>query len=582
MRCPTSRPAPRPAPLLLVALLLAACAGRGSTNRAADARAGTIAGVSAANPLAVDAGLAVLEAGGSAVDAAVAVQVMLGLVEPQSSGIGGGAFLMYFDARTGRVHAFDGRETAGSGAHPAVFLDAAGVPMPFDTAVTGGHAIGVPGVMPMLGMVHARFGALPWNALFGDAVAAAEQGFVVPRRLGRFANGRSAQMQQADTRALFAHPSGRMIQAGDTMRNPAYAATLRLLATQGPRALHTGPIADAIVARVAQAPRPGAITREDLANYTPVEREPLCAPYREYTLCVPPPPSSGVSMLQLLAVLDHTDIAARGPDDPVSWYLFAEGSRLMYADRDRYVADPGFVDVPVAGLLAPDYVRSRAALIGATAGPPPAAGQPAGSAAIRRGDDATVEAEGTSHFVIIDFQGNVVSMTTTVESVFGSGRVVGGFILNNEMTDFSFSPSDSNGPIANAVAAGKRPRSSMAPTIVLDRAGRVRGAFGSPGGSSILVYNAKTAIGALTWKLPIQAAINLPNVVSRGTRFTVESGRFPQRFTDLFAERGITLSPVEGEDSGLHGFLMSPTGRTEGGADGRRDGVWRVITRPAR
>jgi gamma-glutamyltranspeptidase/glutathione hydrolase len=388
-------------------------------------------------------------------------------------------------------------------------------------------------------------------------------------------------MKQADTRALFAHPSGRLIRSGDTLRNPAYAVSLRALASNGSRALHTGAIADAIVARVARGPRPGAITREDLANYTPVEREPLCRPYREYTLCVPPPPSSGVSMLQLLALLDHTEIATRGPDDPVSWYLFAEGSRLMYADRDKFVADPAFADVPVEGLLAPGYVRSRAALIGATAGPPPTAGRPAGSAAIRRGEDATLEAAGTSHFVIIDFQGNVVSMTTTIESGFGSGRVVGGFLLNNEMTDFSFSPSDSNGPIANAVATGKRPRSSMAPTIVLDRSGRVRGAFGSPGGSSILIYNSKTALGALTWKLPIQTAIDLPNLVSRGTRFTVESGRFSQRFTDLFTERGITLTPVEGEDSGLHGFLVSPTGRMEGGADSRRDGVWRVITRRA-
>lgn len=547
--------------------------------RTQDARAGAIAGVSAANPMAVDAGLAVLEAGGSAIDAAVAVQAMLGLVEPQSSGIGGGAFLMYYDARTRRVHAFDGRETASAGAHGGVFLDTTGAAMPLDSAISGGHSIGVPGVMPMLGMVHARYGTRPWSELFADAIRTAEQGFPVPRRLGRFVNGESVEMKQPDTRALFAHASGRLIQYGDTFRNPAYARSLRALASEGPRALHTGAIADAIVARVAGTPRPGAMTRADLAGYTPLEREPLCAPYREYTLCVPPPPSSGVSMLQLLAMLDQTDIAARGPDDPQSWYLFAEGSRLMYADRDRYVADPGFVDVPVAGMLDPAYVRSRAALIGPVAGPAPKAGSPAGSAALRRGDDATLEAAGTSHFVIIDFEGNVVSMTTTVESVFGSGRVVGGFILNNEMTDFSFVPSDSNGPVANAVAPGKRPRSSMVPTIVLDRAGRVRGAFGSPGGSSIIIYNAKTALATLTWKLPLQIAMDLPNLIARGTRFTVESGRYPQRFTDLFAARGVTLTEVQGEESGLHGFLFSGIGRLEGGADSRRDGVWRVITR---
>lgn len=566
--------------VLFAALALTACAtgpARTTTTAAAvsDGR-GTVAGVAAANPMAVDAGLAALEAGGSAVDAAVAVQAMLGLVEPQSSGIGGGGFLMYFEARTGRVFVFDGRETAPAGASPTMFLDATGTPLPFDTAVVSGLAVGTPGVMPMLGMAHARFGRSAWSSLFGEAIATAERGFPVPRRLARFAAGSSAQAAQPDVRAMFAGRDGGTVRQGDTLRNPAYAATLRALASRGPRALHEGPIAAAIAARVQAGHRPGSMTVADLAAYQPVEREALCAPYREYTICVPPPPSSGVSMLQLLAMLEQTDIATRNQDDASAWFTFAEASRLMYADRDQYIADPAFVDVPVRALLDPAYVRARAALIGPSAGPAPSAGA---VMAAPRGNDSTIEAAGTSHFVIIDFEGNAVSMTTTVESVFGSGHAVGGFLLNNQLTDFSMLPSVDGVPVANAVAPLKRPRSSMAPMIVLDRSGRLRGALGSPGGSSILVYNAKAALGALAWRLPVQAAIDLPNLVARGPRFALEAGRLSQGIRDELAARAVVLTIVDSEDSGLHGFLWSASGRLEGGADSRRDGAWRVIRR---
>jgi gamma-glutamyltranspeptidase/glutathione hydrolase len=560
-----------------LAATVTGCAGRASS--AHPEQVPPVAGVSAANPYAVDAGLAVLEAGGSAVDAAVAVQAMLGLVEPQSSGIAGGAFLMYYDARSSRVRVWDGREVAPRAVNPRQFLDSLGNPLPQDTVVVGGIATGVPGVMPMLGVVHGIAGKLPWSELFGDAIAKAEQGFVVPRRLGTFANGRSVQAAQPDVRALFWNAeAGRTIRPGETHRNAPYGASLRALASRGPRALHEGPIADSIIARLSRGARPSTMTRADLAAYQPVERTPLCAPYRALTVCVPPPPSSGVSMLQLLAMLDRTDVHARGPDDPRSWLLFAEASRMMYADRDRYVADPGFVDVPVAGMLNAEYVAARAATIGARAGERPTAGV---IATTPRGEDAGYEEQGTTHFVIIDFEGNVVSMTTTVESVFGSGRVVGGFILNNQLTDFSFRPDVDGIPVANAIAPGKRPRSSMAPTIVLDPDGRFRAAIGSPGGSNILIYNAKLALGLLGWGLPVQTAIDLPNLSARDPRLSGEINRMSTIMRDSLTALGLPLLSMEGEDSGLHGIIIRGPGRLEGGADPRRDGVWRATVKRA-
>lgn len=566
---------------LLAALVaaIAGCAGRvaSAPGGASDA----IAGVAAAHPLAVDAGLAVLERGGSAVDAAVAIQAMLGLVEPQSSGLGGGAFLVHYEAATGRVRVWDGREVAPRGASPAQFLGADGLPIPFDSAVIGGTATGVPGAVPMLGVAHSALGHLPWSELFAEAIHAAEQGFVVPRRLGRFANGSSAQMQQPDARALLWNPrAGRLIAPGDTFRNPAYAATLRALATRGPRALHEGPIADSIVARLGRGARPSTMTREDLASYEPVEREALCAPFRAFIICAPPPPSSAVVALGMLRQLEHTDIAARGPDDPRAWFLFAEASRMMYVDRDRYVADPAFVSVPTDALLSEPYVAARAALIGDRAMPTPTAGSVDG---IARGDAAGYEESGTTHFVVVDFDGNVVSMTTTVESVFGSGRVVGGFFLNNQLTDFTFAPIQDGRPVANAVAPGKRPRSSMAPMIALDRNRRAVAAFGSPGGASILTYNTKVAVGLLAWGLPLQHVIELPNVVGRDPRLHAELSRMLPWVRDSLRALGLPFIEPQGEDSGLHGLAFRGPGRIEGGADARRDGAWRVTTqRPPR
>jgi len=532
------------------------------------------AGIAAANPLAVDAGLMVLAAGGSAADAAIAVQAMLGLVEPQSSGVGGGGFLMYFDAKTARITAFDGREAAPAAARPDMFLDERGEPLPYRDAVLSGHSTGVPGAVAMLGAVHARHGALPWARPFEPAIRAAESGIPVPQRLARFANSTFPQAAEPDVRALFARADGQPVQAGDPLKNPAYAGTLRLIAANGPRALLEPPLSNAIIARTQAAPRPGALAPEDFAAYRPRITDPVCGPYLVYVVCVPPPPSSGIALLQLLAILDRTDIALRGPGDPQAWFLFAEASRLMYADRDRFVADPAFVDVPVAGLLNPDYVTLRAASIGVVAGPAPAAGVPA---PIQRGADTTIEATGTSHFVVVDAEGNVASMTTTVESLFGSGRAVGGFMLNNQLTDFSYRPVVDGQAAANAVAGGKRPRSSMAPVIVLDRDGRIVAALGSPGGTAILAYNAKTLVGLLAWELTLQQAIELPNLVARGEDYFGEVAKFPPEVQAGLAERGITVKAGRGEESGLHGLVLHDDGRVEGAADPRREGVWRLV-----
>ena len=533
--------------------------------------------VIAANPLAAEAGRRILERGGGAVDAAIAVQAMLSLVEPQSSGIGGGAFLHYLDARTGKLTVYDGREVAPAQATSAMFLDPAGKPLPFNTAVLSGRATGVPGVVKMLALAHEEHGRLSWRELFRDAERTASEGFVVSPRLARLVHGDYAENSAPDVVRYFSQgPGGRLVEAGDRLKNPDYAEFLRRLADQGPSALYAGSTAARIVERTRAAPLGGSMTLADLANYRPIKREALCRPYRIYLLCAPPPPSSGVALIQLMLLLERTDIAELGPNDPQAWFLFAEASRLMYADRDRYVGDPAFVRVPVDGLLDPAYIASRAKLIGDRAGPPPAAGVPAGALVV--GADRTLEPTGTSHFIIRDAAGDVVSMTTTVESVFGSGRMVDGFFLNNQLTDFSFSPIDAQGrPAANAVASGKRPRSSMVPVILLARDGSFAGAIGSAGGSAILAYVAKSLVAAIDWRMPMQQAIAQPNLVARGRNFQGEVTRLSPELLAGLKTRGIDLRPGQGEDSGVHGVLIRG-GRIDGGFDPRREGV--VLTLP--
>lgn len=532
--------------------------------------------VVAANPLAAEAGMQVLRRGGTAVDAAIAIEAMLSLVEPQSSGLGGGAFLTYFDGSSGRITIYDGRETAPSGASPDMFLDDNGEPLPFRTAVLSGRSTGVPGVVRMLELAHQEHGRLDWSTLFAAAERTARDGFIVSPRLSRLVNSGAAQTNVPDARAYFSKLDGTLVETGDRLRNPAYADFLRRLAAQGADALYRGATAERIVARTRAGPLGGTMALGDLATYRPIKREPVCEPYRIYLVCVPPPPSSGVALLQLLDMLERTDIAERGPGDPQAWLLFAEASRLMYADRDLYVADPAFVQVPVAGLLDPAYVAQRAALIGTSAGPPPSAGTPPGAA--ERARCTALEPVGTTHFIVGDRYGNVVSMTATVESLFGSGRMVDGFFLNNELTDFNFAPCDAQGRLAaNAPAPGKRPRSSMTPLIMLDRQGRFAGALGSAGGSAILAYVGKSLVAAVDWGLPMQQAIALPNLVARGGSFRGEVSRFPPNVLEGLRARGIDLRPGQGEDSGLHGVIVRQ-GRIDGGADPRREGV--VLVEP--
>ncbi len=530
--------------------------------------------VAAANPIAVETGLAVMRRGGSAVDAAIAMQAVLGLVEPQSSSVAGGAFLTYYDAASRKVSVYDGREVAPAGATPALFLDDKGDPLPFTTALLSGRATGVPGVLRMLKLAHEEHGALAWSGLFGDAERIAREGFTVSPRLANFIHGSFPQTGERDFLAYFTGSDGKLLSAGDRLRNPAYADFIARLAAQGPDALYTGPTAERIVARTHDGALASSMTLDDLASYRPIKREALCRNWRVYLVCVPPPPSSGVALLQLLGMLEHTDIASRGPNDPQAWFLFAEASRLMYADRDRYVGDTAFVDVPIAGLLDPDYIARRAAMIGDHAGPPPQPGTPPG--AQLAGVDRTLEPTGTSHFIVRDADGNVVSMTTTVESIFGTGRMVDGFFLNNQLTDFSFAPVDDEGrPVANAVAAGKRPRSTMTPLIMLDSQGRFAGALGSAGGTSILAYVGKSMIGAVDWGLSMQDALALPNLIARGPVFYGEVTKFSPALEDGLAARGIVLRPGQGEDSGLQGVIVRD-GRFDGGYDPRREG--RAIT----
>jgi len=529
--------------------------------------------VTAANPLAVEAGLKVLAQGGSAVDAAVAVQVVLGLVEPQSSGIGGGAFMAYFDAQTGATTIYDGRETAPASATPDLFYED-GKPLAFIDAVLSGRSTGVPGAVAMLHRAQSQHGTLPWSQLFAEGERLADEGFAVSSRLAGMMVGRSPQAHTPAARAYFTRPDGRVYQAGDILKNPAYAQTLRQIAAQGPAGLLQGEVGEAIIKAVQEGPRPGGLTLQDMAAYQPLVREAICGPYKVYVVCVPPPPSSGASVLQLLAMAEHTPDIDKGPDGPEAWVAFAQLQRLMYADRDRYFGDPAKVTVPVAGLLDPDYVAQRAAMASGLTGRAPF-GTPEGAPKV--GTDATHEPAGTSHFVVVDAKGNAVSMTTTVESIFGSGRMAGGFFLNNQLTDFSMTPTASDGtPAANAVGAGKRPRSSMSPALIFDQQGRFVGAMGSPGGTSILAYNAKALIGTLSWGLPVQEAFDLPNLVAKGDGFGADTEKFSDDLKAGMAERGIVIQPNATENSGLHGILWR-NGQWDAGADSRREGVARFV-----
>lgn len=528
--------------------------------------------IAAANPLAVDAGIEVLKAGGSAVDAAIAVQAVLGLVEPQSSGLGGGAFMVHYDAATGDVVTYDGREVAPQGATPDMFLTAEGRPMPFFDAVRSGRSIGVPGVVAMLEMAHREHGRLPWSRPWRAAERLARVGFPVSPRLNEMITAATSRGGLPPEAAAYLTTGGRTpLPVGSVLVNREYAATVRLIARKGAAAFREGRLADEIIAAARREPTPGTLSPEDLRAYRPHRLEPVCSNYRVYLVCgMRPPSSGGIAVLSVLGTLENFDMAALGSTTTTGWHHFIEAQRLAYADRDTYVADDRYTEVPLAGLIDKTYLRERASLISpqramvrVEPGNPPGA-QP-------RGRDATGNSSGTTHFVIVDRRGNVVSMTATVESVFGSLRMAGGFFLNNQLTDFSFRPTDDAGAaIANAVAPGKKPRSSMSPTIVF-RDGRFELAVGSPGGNSIIAYVSKAVVGMLDWGLTPQQAIDLPNVIARSA-IIAEPGRTPPQWIEALTAIGHVFRRAGGETSGLHAVRIQPDGRLVGGADPRREG----------
>jgi gamma-glutamyltranspeptidase/glutathione hydrolase len=528
--------------------------------------------VAAANPLAAAAGREMLREGGSAVDAAIAVQLVLNLVEPQSSGLGGGAFLVHWDQAARRLTTLDGRETAPAAATPDRFLDADGKPMGFMQAVLGGRSIGVPGTPRLLAEAHRRWGKLPWARLFEPAIRLAEDGFAIsPRLAGLLAQERFLGTDPV-ARALFFEADGSPKSAGTILRNPALAATFRTLAAQGADAFYGGPIADDVVAAVrGHATNPGDMTPEDLKAYQVIERPAVCGRYRVFTICgMGAPSSGGIAVAQMLAILEPQPMERTGPG-AASAHLLAEAGRLAFADRARYLGDPAFVPVPEKGLLDRDYLAERARHIdpARTMGKAQP-GEPPG----RRGSLAPSDGaeHGTSHISVVDADLDAVAMTTTIEDGFGA-RVMsqGGFLLNNELTDFAFVPRDGDRPVANRVEPGKRPRSSMAPTIVFDAFGRLYAVVGSPGGSQIIGFVTQTLIGILDWRLDPQRAVDLGHVLNRNGPTELEAGTEAERWGVPLAAMGHEVKTGD-MTSGLQAIVVTPTGLA-GGADSRREGV---------
>ncbi len=530
--------------------------------------------VAAANPLAAEAGRQILRAGGSAVDAAVTVQLVLNLVEPQSSGIGGGAFMVHWDPSQRKVTTLDGRETAPAAARPERFLGADGRPVPFMAAVVGGKSVGVPGTVKLLEDSHKRWGKLSWAQVLAPAIKLAENGFTVSPRLNGLLSREEALKTDPIARAYFYDADGKARAVGETLRNPAFAATLRALADGGAQAFYAGAIADDIVATVTGHPaNPGDMTLADLAGYKVVEREPSCGRYRVYTICGMGPPSSGaIAVQQILGMVERFDLARLGQGANAAHWI-SEAGRLAFADRNLFVADPAFADVPASGMTDSAYLSARANLISqdrsmgtARAGDPPRR-----RAALPGPADDQIE-YGTSHISIIDKDGHAVSMTTTIEDGFGARIMTkGGFLLNNELTDFNFAPASNGAPVANRVEPGKRPRSSMAPTLVFDAFGRLYAVVGSPGGSQIIGYVVKTLVGLLDWRLDPQQAVDLPNFGSRNGPTELERGTEADGWAAALQARGHEVRSID-MTSGIQAIVVSPIGYL-GGADSRREGV---------
>jgi gamma-glutamyltranspeptidase / glutathione hydrolase len=528
--------------------------------------------VAAANPYAAKAALEMLRQGGSAVDAAVAAQMVLTLVEPESSGLGGGAFMLLWDPATKKITSFDGRETAPASAIPDMFLDATGNPRAHFDAIPGGLSVGVPGVVAMLELAHRKYGKLSWAKLFAPAIALAEKGVPVGHKLAEILRAFPHMQTMPDVKRAFTKPDGTLLEEGDVLKNPALAAALRAIAKGGAKAFYRGRIARDIVDKVQHAPvNPGGMTLADLAHYRAKERAPVCAAYRGKRVCSMGPPSSGgIAVLQILGMLERFPSRDLTPNSLSEVHLFSQVSRLAFADRVTYLGDPAFVRVPVRGLLDRSYLGARASLIGPTRD----MGQ-AEPGTLPHADFApqkSHELHGTSHLSIVDDAGQVVSMTTTVEFVFGSEMMADGFFLNNELTDFSFVPMRDGKPVANAPAPGKRPMSAMAPTIVFDRHGRFAIALGSPGGPAIIPYVAETLVAMIDGRLSPRAAAALPHHMNLNGPLLLEKDTSLDALAPALTSMGYDVRPGREEKSGLHIIERVKDGYI-GAADPRRDGV---------
>lgn len=538
--------------------------------------------VAAANPLAVDAGYQILRRGGSAIDAAIATQLVLTLVEPQSSGIGGGAFMVHYDGK--QTQAFDGRETAPSRADEHLFERPDGTPMSRTEGVVGGRSVGAPGVLRMLELAHRQHGKLAWKDLFEPAIRLSEQGFAVSPRMHKMLAGESQLRKDPVALAYFYNKDGQPWPVGHILKNPLLAKTLREIAAGGADVFYNGRIARDIAAKVASHPtNPGLLSAKDIADYRAKVRTPVCSDYRAYTVCgMPPPSSGGIAVAQMLGMFETFDMKALAPQDGVPGFdavhVFSEVGRLAYADRNRYAADADFVPLPGRGipsLIDKTYLKGRAALVGGRSMGEAKAGTPPGMN-VAWGTDNAIELPSTSHISVVDGDGRGLAITTTIEDAFGSRQMVDGFMLNNQLTDFSFSARDADGPVANRVEANKRPRSAMSPTIVFERdSGKLVLAIGSPGGPAIINYVAKVLVGTLDWGLNVQQAIALPNFGSRNGPTELERGRFPEATLDLLRARGHAIRVSE-QTSGLHGIeriTVHGVPMWFGGADPRREGI---------
>ncbi|MFT7222777.1 MAG: gamma-glutamyltranspeptidase/glutathione hydrolase [Cellvibrionaceae bacterium] len=529
--------------------------------------------VSAAHPLATQTGYDVLASGGSAIDALIAVQMVLGLVEPQSSGLGGGAFAVYYHAETQTITTFDGREKAPLETRENLFLDQQGQPLKFYEAVVGGRSVGTPGTVKLMGELHRRYGRLPWAKLLRPAIEQARRGFQLsPRLAGAILADKQRLGRYPETRAYFFDAQSRPLQVGSLLRNPDYARTLSVLAKEGAGAFYSGEIPQAIVDKVRGVnDNPGVLSLKDFDAYRVKERPAVCLPYRQYRICGMGPPSSGaLTVNQILGITQYFDLKALGPQSAVAWQIIGDASRLAFADRSRYMADSDFVEMP-QGLLDNHYLKARATLIQTGKALNDAApGTPRWQKPAAQADDNSIEFPSTSHISIVDADGNAVSMTTTIENGFGSRLMSQGFLLNNELTDFAFTPQKDGRPVANRIQPGKRPRSSMSPTIVL-KDNRPYLLIGSPGGSRIIGYVVKTLIAHLEWGLDIQKAIDLPHKVNRFGVFELEESTEAERMKPALEGMGYRVK-IRELNSGLQGIVVTPGG-LYGGADPRREGL---------